>query len=47
MPMPLGIIYQNRENPAAFEMHVRGEDTRPLHEVRHDRGKIQGLFDKY
>jgi len=47
MPMPLGIIYQNSENPATFEMHVRGEERCPLHEVRHDQGKIQELFEKY
>ena len=47
MPMPLGILYQNRENPATFETHMRGEDTRPLHEVGHDRKKIQELFERY
>ena len=47
MPMPLGILYQNRENPATFETHMRGEDTRPLHKVRHDRKKIQELFERY
>lgn len=47
MPMPLGILYQRREELPTFEMHVRGEDHRPLHEVRHDHKKIQELFEKY
>lgn len=47
MPMPLGILYQNSENPATFETHMRGEDTRPLHKVGHDRKKIQELFERY
>ena len=47
MPMPLGIIYQNRDNPATFEMHMRGEDMSPLYENKHDQTKIQELFKKY
>jgi 2-oxoglutarate ferredoxin oxidoreductase subunit beta len=47
MPMPLGILYQNRENPATFETHMRGEDRRPLYESEHDHRKIQELFETY
>jgi hypothetical protein len=45
--MPLGILYQNRENPATFETHMRGEDRRPLYESEHDHRKIQELFETY
>jgi 2-oxoglutarate ferredoxin oxidoreductase subunit beta len=47
MPMPLGILYQRREELPTFEMHVRGEDHRPLHEVRHNHKTIQELFETY
>jgi len=45
--MPLGILYQRREELPTFDMHVKGEDDRPLYEVRHDHKKIQELFEKY
>lgn len=47
MPMPLGVIYQEKEHRNTFEENVRGGDTRPLHEYKHDLQKIQELFEHY
>lgn len=47
MPMPLGIIYQDKEHHATFEEHLRGKDTRPLYQTQHDLSKIQELFNGY
>jgi 2-oxoglutarate ferredoxin oxidoreductase subunit beta len=47
MPMPLGIIYQEKERQNTFEENLRGEDTSPLYEHQHDPDKIQELFESY
>jgi len=47
MPMPIGIIYQEKDHHNTFEENLRGKDTSPLYEHHHDIGKIQELFERY
>ena len=46
MPMPLGILYQNKNGGATLEEIVRKED-KPLYDTMHDILKIQNLFNSY
>ncbi|WP_345991798.1 thiamine pyrophosphate-dependent enzyme [Sulfurimonas sp. HSL-1716] len=46
MPMPLGVIYQNKNGGATLEESIRKEDT-PLYTAMHDTVKIQELFERY
>lgn len=46
MPMPLGILYQNKNDGATLEEIVRKED-KPLYDTRHNILKIQNLFNSY
>jgi len=44
-PMPIGILYKSLSS--TFEDHQRGENKKPLFEMKHDLKKLQTLFDQY
>lgn len=46
MPMPLGVIYQNKNSDATLEENIRKSD-KPLYEAKHNIQKIQELFNAY
>lgn len=46
-PMPLGVIYQDKNSRNIFERSIRGEEAQPLHMMTHDISKIQKLFNSY
>lgn len=47
MPMPIGIIYREKEHRSTFEENLRGVDHSPLYAHQHDSRKIQELFESY
>ena len=47
IPMPLGIIYQDKNRTDTFEERIRADDKRALYSVTHDIAKIQNLFERY
>ncbi len=47
MPMPLGILYQNKHSALSFEEHIRKTQTNALYLNTHDISKLQNLFDSY
>lgn len=47
MPMPLGILYKNKNSVLAFEEHIRKGQTNALYLNTHDISKLQNLFDSY
>lgn len=47
IPMPLGVIYENKDREPTFEENIRGSDAEPLYKVKHDSSKIQALFESY
>lgn len=46
MPMPLGVIYQNKNSGATLEENIR-KSGEPLYKTSHDIAKIQNLFESY
>jgi len=46
MPMPLGILYVDKNTTVTLEERIRKE-SQPLHTITHDISKIQKLFDTY
>ncbi|HEY9203779.1 MAG TPA: thiamine pyrophosphate-dependent enzyme [Sulfurimonas sp.] len=47
LPMPIGVLYKNKNERATFEETIRGRDAKPLHSVTHDMAKIKSLFESY
>lgn len=47
IPMPIGVLYKNKNSAVTFEEAKRGRDAKPLHSVTHDMAKIQRLFESY
>ena len=47
MPMPLGILYQDKNSVLTFEEHIRKNEVRALYLNTHDISKIQNLFESY
>lgn len=47
IPMPIGILYQNKNGEATFEENIRGSDAKALRSATHDTSKIQKLFESY
>lgn len=47
IPMPIGILYKNKNPDATFEENIRGSDAKALRSVTHDLSKIQSLFESY
>ncbi|NOR55844.1 MAG: 2-oxoacid ferredoxin oxidoreductase [Sulfurovum sp.] len=44
-PVPIGVFYQALS--PTFEDHKRGENKKPLFEMKHDLKKLQSFFDSY
>ena len=47
IPMPIGVLYQNKNDETTFEENIRGSDAKALRSVTHDISKIQKLFESY
>ena len=47
IPMPIGVLYQNKNAETTFEENIRGSDAKALRSVTHDVSKIQKLFESY
>lgn len=47
MPMPLGILYQDKNSVLTFEEQIRKSEIKALYLSTHDISKIQNLFDSY
>ncbi len=47
MPMPLGILYQDKNSVLTFEEHIRKSEAKALYLNTHDISKIQNLFESY
>ncbi len=46
MPMPLGVLYQDKEQRTTLEENIR-KSGEPLYNTKHDISKIQELFESY
>lgn len=47
MPMPLGVLYQNKNSVVTFEEQIRKSDAKSLYFITHDVSRLQNLFDSY
>jgi len=47
IPMPIGVLYKNKNSTVPFEEAIRGKDAKPLHTLTHDASKIGRLFESY